>query len=236
MKNIRLEYTIEKDLECIYCNTKFSVEIQVNYAVICPCCKRSIYLECEYGHGPVTPCQVYLGKEIVGVIESEVTGYYLKMNGRKIHLNETYMDAISEAVEIIKKRLNIWRPNENIQILTKGGSLCFYGEWSGRPYDNYHKIIHTSYDGEILEIIFKQRTFRKQERLLVYKPENIASTEKDLKIAKAQKLKWIYAPNGTIATQNIITYTTEGGILSKETKYGIERVKLKEPFDAVYMG
>ena len=141
------------------------------------------------------------------------------------------MDAMPETEEIVRKQLNILRHNETIQILTKGGSLCFYGEWFGRPYDNYHKIIHTSYDGEILEIIFDQ-----QERLLVYKPENITSTEKELKIAKAQKVKWIYIPYGTTASENIITYTAEGGILSKETKYGIERVKLKEPFDAVYMG
>jgi len=29
----------------------------------------------------------------------------------------------------------------NNQGMIKGGTLCFYGHWFGRPYDNYHEII-----------------------------------------------------------------------------------------------
>lgn len=103
------------------------------------------------------------------------------MDSEKITLSKTYLKAISEAETIVKKCLNISCHNEDIRILTKNGALCFYGHWFGRPYDNYHKIIHTDYDGEILEI-----EFDRDERLLVYKPENITSTKRELKIAKAQ--------------------------------------------------
>lgn len=171
-----------KDLECIYCDTKFSVEIHANYSVICPCCKRSIYLECEYGFGPVTPCHIYLGEEIVGIVESIATRYYLNMNNKKIKLKKTYLEALSEAEEVLKKRLKIFHPNKKLDILTRSGSLCFYGDWLGRPYDNFHKIVNTNYDGEILEISFDRR-----ERLIIFEPENITSTKNELKIEKAKK-------------------------------------------------
>lgn len=167
----------------------------------------------------------------MGIVESEHIDYYLKMNDEKINLHSTYMDAIPEAEEIVKKRLNISRPSENIRIITEGGSLCFYGDWFGRPYDNYHKITKTSYDGEILEIHFDQF-----ERLLIYEPENITSTKKELVIAKAKKVKWLYIPYGTRATQyKTITYTLEEDILSKETEYGISHPVIKAPFVAVQL-
>lgn len=221
-----------KNLECIYCNAKFSVEIYANFSVICPCCKRSIYLECEYGFGPVTPCQIYLGEKIVGIVESKASGYCLSMDTKKINLDKTYLDAISEAEEVIKKHLKIFHPNEKLQVVTQGGSLCFYGDWLGRPYDNFHKIVHTNYDGEILEIKFDHL-----ERLIIYEPENIISTKHELKITKAKKIKWMYIPYGTKRTDyTTITYTTECGNLSKTTPYGIEHLKIKEPFWAIYMG
>ena len=221
-----------RNLECIYCGTKFSVEIYANFSVICPCCKRNIYLECEYGYGPVTPCQIYLGEEIAGVVESKATNYYLNIDTKKINLCKTYLEAISEAEEVIKKHLKIFYPNEKLQILTWGGSLCFYGDWFGRPYDNFHKIVHTNYDGEILEIKFDQ-----WERLIIYKPDNIISTKHELKITKAKKIKWMYIPYGTKTTKyDTIIYTAKCGSISKETKYGIEHLTLKEPSLAVYLG
>lgn len=221
-----------KDLECIYCDTKFSVEIHANYSVICPCCKRSIYLECEYGFGPVTPCHIYLGEEIVGIVESIATRYYLNMNNKKIKLKKTYLKALSEAEEVLKKRLKIFHPNKKLDILTRSGSLCFYGDWLGRPYDNFHKIVNTNYDGEILEISFDRR-----ERLIIFEPENITSTKNELKIEKAKKIKWMYIPYGTYTTKyTTIIYTDECGNISKETKYGIEHLTIKEPAWAVYLG
>lgn len=222
---------MSKDLECIYCNTRFSVDRYANFKVICPCCNRSIYLECEYGYGPVTPCQIYWGKEIVGIVTFDKTIYNLRMDHEKIPLNNTYLKAIPEAEEIIRKSLNISCHNESMPILTKGGSLCVYGDWIGRPYD-YHKIIDTNYDGEILEM-----KFDRQERLLVYNPENVISTKQELKIENAKKTKWIYIPYESATTKyNTMVYTVEGDLLTKETKHGIEHLKIKAPFTAVYLG
>lgn len=218
-----------KTLNCIYCDTAFTVPMFPNYDVLCPSCKRTVFSECEYGYGPITPYRICLGKDIIGVVESEKSNYYLKMNSANISLHNTYMDAIPEAVNIIKNRLGIVCVKEHIQIKIKGGALCFYGDWFGRPYDNYHKIIHTGYDDEILEIIFDHG-----ERLLAYKPENITSTEKEFKIQKSQKIKWIYIPYGT-KERTIITYVPENGKIIKNSKYGVEYLETNS-FDAVYLG
>ena len=37
----------------------------------------------------------------------------------------------------------------------QGGSLCFYGDWFGRPFDNYHEIKEYSYSDDVLEIVFE---------------------------------------------------------------------------------
>lgn len=221
-----------KDFTCIYCDTEFSVETCANFAVICPCCKRSIYLECEYGYGPVTPCRIYFGSMTAGIVTSCKTDYTLNINSEKIRLNKTYLDAIKEAEEILKKRMQIFRPAIDPQILTKGGSLCFYGDWFGRPCDNYHRIVHTSYNGEILEIQFSQ-----SERLLVYNPDGITSTAQELKIRKASKLKWLYVPYGSRTTAyHTITYTMEGDRIFKGTAHGKEPLSATEAFGAVYIG
>ena len=48
----------------------------------------------------------------------------------------------------------------------------------------------------------------------------------------------MYIPYGTRTTKyNTIIYTAEcGGSISKETKYGIEHLAIKEPSLAVYLG
>lgn len=35
-----------------------------------------------------------------------------------------------------------------------GGTFRIFGEWFGRPYDNYHKISECNYKDDILKMIF----------------------------------------------------------------------------------
>src|SRR5687767_8787149 len=52
----------------------------------------------------------------------------------------------------------------------KGGTLCFWGHWFGRPYDNFHQITSVDYDTDtnILTIHFSE-----QETLTVTNPSDI---------------------------------------------------------------
>jgi len=218
-----------KNLKCIYCDKEFSVESFSNYGVICPCCKRFVSLECEYGYGPVTPCRIYLGEEIAGIVTAEKNHYFLEMNGKRNVLHKTYLEAIHEAEKTVQRSLGIDRKKIDVNIVTKGGSLSFYGDWFGRPYDNFHKILHTAFDGEILEIFFEDG-----ERLLVYNPKNIISSKKKLEIKQAEKVKWLYCSYGKREC-NMIIYKLEMGRIFKISKYGTEYLAVDHTCAAVSM-
>lgn len=76
-------------------------------------------------------------------------------------------------------------------IVTNGGTMCFYGEWFGRPYDNFHKIIKANYENDCLNIYFSNG-----EILSVVNPLGITNEENCFKIEKASKVVWQFNPYG----------------------------------------
>ncbi|MET0759217.1 MAG: hypothetical protein ABWZ56_02280 [Flavobacterium sp.] len=75
--------------------------------------------------------------------------------------------------------------------LKKGGSLCFFGHWFGKPYDNYHQILKVEYD-EINDIL--KLTFDEKDTLSISFPKNITESDNKLTIESANKIiwKWYY--------------------------------------------
>ena len=71
---------------------------------------------------------------------------------------------------------------QKYNIVTKGGTMCFYGEWFGRPYDNFHRIIKANYENDCLNIYFE-----KGEILSVFNPIKIINEEKRFEIKKQVK-------------------------------------------------
>jgi hypothetical protein len=64
-------------------------------------------LECEYGYGPVTPCIILLGDEIIGTINvGDRNIYYLGYQSQKIMLKKTYLEALYEAVDLIENLIS----------------------------------------------------------------------------------------------------------------------------------
>lgn len=80
-----------------------------NYIVFCPDCRKFITSISDYGFGPIVPCVICLGKEIIGTISEGSEGYILssKTFGLNITLKGGYRDlaAYQEAEEIIQKYL-----------------------------------------------------------------------------------------------------------------------------------
>lgn len=223
----------KQEIECKYCDRKISYIPSANFMVFCPWCKSEILLECEYGYGPVTPCQILLGEEKIATVKESNRNYFLEMEsgGEKIELKEKYMGALSEASRIINNMLiPDWQDSVNsIEIKKRSGSICFYGEWFGRPYDNYHKIKGYSYTGDTLEIVFDQ-----WEQLIVIEPSGIINTEKEFRISSAKQVKWSWYPYGsTQRDMNKISYSIVDGQLYKISKYGEQKVQMKEPHAAV---
>jgi hypothetical protein len=66
----------------------------------------------------------------------------------------------------------------------KRGSLRFWGNWFGRPYDNSHLIVSCKAVGDSLVLVFDQG-----ETLTVKSPRRLALTQTKFKIRNADSLK-----------------------------------------------
>ncbi|KJF43467.1 hypothetical protein [Draconibacterium sediminis] len=81
--------------------------------------------------------------------------------------------------------------------LKKGGSLCFYGHWFGRPYDNFHQIESLSFDSSTNKLSL---TFDEKETLIIVNPKEISESEKILTIKSADKIIWNWFSYGKSQT------------------------------------
>lgn len=206
---------IIENLQCKYCDTEMKETIYGNYSIRCPYCQRLLKHVSDFGFGPVTPFYICVGSEVVGVVESNYNKYRLKFQGREIILTKTYFDAVHEAEEYIINALGMQIPTVEFPIVIQGGSLFFYGESFGRPYDNFHKIRSSHYDGELLIITFDQ-----WEELFVYHPKDIENSERELRIGSAAKVKWSYIPYGSVRTRVNHVYQVRNGGVWKNTNQG----------------
>lgn len=69
--------------------------------------------------------------------------------------------------------------------LFKGGSLCIFGNWFGRPLDNFHQITGFSCISGILTL-----TFDEGETLTVWEPRDIAIEQNSFRIQYAHHVRW----------------------------------------------
>lgn len=54
-----------------------------------------------------------------------------------------------------------------------GGTLRFWGQWFGKAYDNWHRVVSCEADGDLLQIHFNEN-----ETLSVWAPRNAAFEER----------------------------------------------------------
>ncbi len=95
---------------CQKCNTDLEYELSANFIVFCPHCCSYVYLECEYGYGPVVPCNILLGTEIIAEVKYDTYNqnqYILQSEHFDIDiiLQHKYLEALVEAKDIVAKSL-----------------------------------------------------------------------------------------------------------------------------------
>lgn len=221
-------------IECRYCDRESSYELHPNFMVFCPGCKRRIHFECEYGYGPVAPCMFFLGDILLGdVTINEDDIYTLNIKGdRSVELKERYLDALYEAENILKNILNPggkYEEQTSLTIKNRRGNLCFYGDWPGRPWDNWYEIKQYSYREDVLEIVFGN-----WERLIVFHPIDIINTANEFCINEAKKVKWIWnSPDGI---ENKTSYELGNEKVHKSVSGETMSLNRKSPWFAVYFG
>lgn len=69
----------------------------------------------------------------------------------------------------------------------EGGSLCIWGNWFGRPMDNFHRLKVVMFDKDLSTLTL---TFDNQERLTIWNADNITETKGHFQIDKADKVLW----------------------------------------------
>ena len=57
--------------KCNICGTTFEHGVSANMIIFCPNCKKPTGSISDYGFGPITPCNIYLGKILIGQISSD---------------------------------------------------------------------------------------------------------------------------------------------------------------------
>ena len=95
------------NIKCKECNYEISYTQFANFIIFCPNCLKQSYLECEYGYGPVVPCHILLGEKEIGIITKRGYTYILQTlySDKIIELEKEYLEALKEAADIIKSKL-----------------------------------------------------------------------------------------------------------------------------------
>ena len=57
--------------KCNCCRKVFEHGVSANMIIFCPYCKNITGSISEYGFGPITPCDIYLGDQIIGHISND---------------------------------------------------------------------------------------------------------------------------------------------------------------------
>lgn len=94
------------------------------------------------------------------------------------------MEPLEEAKRCMKERFV-----ERLKI--DGGSLCIWGEWFGRPQDNFHVVEAVCWMKDEIRI-----QFREGESLFIYKPAKIRNEKKQLVIEDAENVLWVWYAYG----------------------------------------
>lgn len=72
-----------------------------------------------------------------------------------------------------------------MEILKKGGTLRFWGDWFGRPRDNFHRPVSAELDGGVLTIRFDNG-----EKCAVFNPSGIVNEPDIFRVESAEKIVW----------------------------------------------
>ena len=93
-------------LKCQKCGHKFYIEPFANWITYCDSCHWGLCMS-ECGFGDVTPCRVYLGSEVVGLVTETKGVYRFDSEKFNIHmaLEERYQDALNKVMKIMNELL-----------------------------------------------------------------------------------------------------------------------------------
>jgi hypothetical protein len=105
--------------------------------------------------------------------------------------------------------------------VVKQGSLRVFGDWFGKPFDNWHVPVSASADGDVLVV-----GFHDDEELRVREPAGWLFTRDAFRIQHASRVTWRWYSYGrpkVLANWLSVEYQVDAG--------GRVRVRSYDPFD-----
>ena len=114
-------------------------------------------------------------------------------------------------------------PKEFVQLLAnknnsfKGGSFRIFGDWFGKPYDNYHEIESAEFDDQLKLLTLN---FKEGEILEIYNPKHVFEASTFFKIINADRIKltWFYfGKTSTTEDQYFLDYNLTNKKITTET-------------------
>jgi len=75
------------------------------------------------------------------------------------------------------------------------GSLRFWGEWFGRPYDNWHTLVSCRAEEDVLRL-----SFDRGETLSVWAPTGLTLDKSIFRISDADRVRWEWFSHGNAKT------------------------------------
>jgi len=121
--------------------------------------------------------------------------------------SETKRRSPEEYVELIANKDNLF----------KGGTFRIFGDWFGKPYDNYHEIESAEFDKQLKLLTLN---FNEGEKLEIYNPRHILEASTFLKVIKADRIKltWFYyGKPQTKENQYFLDYTLNDNTITTNT-------------------
>jgi hypothetical protein len=97
----------------------------------------------------------------------------------------------------------------------ESGTLRFWGEWFGRPYDNWHRLVRCNAEGDLLRLHFDQ-----DELLCVWAPRRAVVDKRTFRIADAARLRWewfYYGRPKISANRYFMDFTMTAASVNAET-------------------
>ena len=93
----------------------------------------------------------------------------------------------------------------------KRGTLRIWGEWFGRPHDNFHSAVscHAFDDG-------LRFAFNEDEVLTIWKPQHVVLNEAKFEIAEAVRVRWEwhwYGSPKTVSNLKYLDYMRSGDLV-----------------------
>lgn len=114
----------------------------------------------------------------------------------------------------------------------KSGTVRFWGDWFGRPFDNCHRAVKASISNKENTLVIY---FDNDEKCTVYNPQSINNEKNTFYISQASKIVWEWYSCGDSHTQQnlcrrIYTLTNEKTVLLEcfgKIESGCKKIKIQ---------